>query len=195
MIAHNHDTGSICCSRCSSPVPAELLGASTGLTCTICGASLVVEVYPALFRGTGPVEVGDSLHAEDEASCYYHPGKRAVVPCAACGRFLCALCDMPLAGQRLCPVCVQLAKAHGQMLALVNHRVLHDRIILSLAIFPLLVFWITIITAPLAISLAVRHWKSPGSLVHKSRARFILAILIAGLEVAGWTTFLVYRFV
>jgi hypothetical protein len=193
MIAPYNDDSSLCCSRCSSPVPVDLLGASTTLVCKTCGAPLQVEVFPAMIRGIGPVEFGESLHTEDEASCFYHSGKRAVTVCANCGRFLCALCDMPLADQRLCPNCVQEARKQGQIPVLVKHRVLHDRVILSLAIIPLLVFWLTIITAPVTLYLALRRWKSPSSLVRKSRPRFVAAIMIAGAQLAGWTTFLVYR--
>ena len=45
----------------------------------------------------------------------------------------------------------------------------------------------TLITAPAAIYVALRYWNAPMSLVPRTKIRFILAILFAGAELAGWS--------
>lgn len=192
MIAQKFNDTPVCCTRCGSSLTVSLRNASTALSCTSCGAQLEVELFPALFTGLDPVQVGDSLKAEDEASCYYHPSKRAVVPCAICGRFLCSLCDIPLAGQNLCPTCVESAKDKGRLAELVTQRTLYDQIALCVASIPMLFIWPTIITAPMALYISFRYWKSPMSLLPRTRIRSILAILIAGLQLTAWVVLLVY---
>jgi hypothetical protein len=192
MIAQPPSDPRIRCTQCGSTVSAGLLGAEQPLPCGNCEAQLQVVVFPALIMEPDQVQAGDSLQAEDEAGCYFHPGKKAVVSCASCGRFLCTLCDIPLAGQRLCPTCVQLGRTQGRLTELVTRRTLYDQIALSLSIIPLLMAWLTIITAPMALYVACRYWKAPPSLLPRTRLRYIAAILMAGLQIIGWTTLLLY---
>jgi hypothetical protein len=127
--------------------------------------------------------------AQGESSCFYHPHKRAVLPCESCGRFLCSLCDVELSGQHLCPGCLETGKRKGRLEQLQNHRLRYDKIALGLAVLPVLLIataWFTIVTAPAAMFVAIRHWKSPSSLLTQSKVRFVVAMLIAGLQLAGW---------
>lgn len=192
MIVQSSNDNPVCCSKCGTPVSGRLLNAPTAWPCTHCRTELQVEVFPALFAGSGSIQVGDALLSEGEAGCFFHPGKRAVVACGMCGRFLCALCDIPLAGQRLCPTCVELGRSQGRLTELITHRTLYDQIALSLSIIPLLIFWLTIVTGPIALYVAVRHWKSPTSLLPRTKVRFLVAILMAGLQVMGWVALLAY---
>jgi len=154
--------------------------------CPGCGAALQVEIYPALFRKVTPGRDGELLVVETEASCFYHPQKKAVLPCEGCGRFLCALCDCELHGQHFCPACLETGKKKGKIKRLENERTLYDNIALALAIYPMLIFYLTIITAPMAMYIALRYWNAPRSIVNRPKLRLIFAIFFAGLEVAGW---------
>jgi len=51
---------------------------------------------------------------------------------------------------------------------------------------PLLIFYFTIITAPAALFVAIRHWNSPSSIIPRTKIRFVVAIVIALVELAGW---------
>ena len=161
--------------------------------CGRCKADLQLEVFPALYRNDA-ARSGESLQRQNEASCFYHPDKRAEVLCSECGRFLCTLCDIPVAGRRLCPVCFDRARHREQMPELVSNRVLWDSIALSLTILPLLFFPLTIFTAPLAIYMSIRYWKAPSSLLPRTKIRFIAAIAFSGLQVAGWIALLMLSF-
>jgi hypothetical protein len=154
--------------------------------CPMCGVPIQVEIFPALFRPTSRGRGGETLMIDGESSCFYHPQKKAVVPCHNCGRFLCALCDCELHGEHFCPVCLAVARQEGGITAVENQRTLHDAVALSLAIFPLLIFYFTIITAPVTLYIAIRHWNSPRSIVRRTRIRLIVAIVLAALQIAGW---------
>ncbi|MGB8355533.1 MAG: hypothetical protein WCD79_16665 [Chthoniobacteraceae bacterium] len=150
-----------------------------------------MEVFPALFRPLGVGSTGEAVASAEEAACFYHPQKRALVPCDSCGRFLCALCDVELNGQHLCPNCLQTGRKKGKLRNLENERVRYDRLALTTSLAPLLLWPVTLITAPIAIFLSIRHWNSPSSLVHGyTRLRFVLAILISLAEIGGWVAFI-----
>jgi hypothetical protein len=152
-----------------------------------------MEVFPAFFQPSASGHAGDPIVMEQEASCFYHPQKKAVVPCDHCGRFLCALCDVELNHQHLCPNCLQSGKKKGKLKSLDNHRVLYDNIAIRLAVYPAisLIFWfLTILTAPAALFIAIRYWNAPPSLLPRTRIRFIAAILVALAEIGSWGYFI-----
>lgn len=186
MMDVQSDTALINCSACGAALPESSFNAPAPVPCERCGAELQVTVFPALAGGSGQVDYGDALQTDDQASCFYHPGKSAVVACENCGRFLCSLCEIDMAGRRICPNCLELGRKQERIAELVTQRTLNDQIALSLAVFPLLIFFITLITAPMAIYFALRHWKSPTSILPRTRVRFILAILIGLIEMGGW---------
>ena len=181
---------SVPCTGCGTPLAGERYNSGQEFPCGGCGATLGVEVFPALFRGTGAVHSGEALSAEGEASCFYHPQKKAAIVCSACGRFLCTLCETDLAGRCLCPSCIDKGRASEGIEQLVTQRTLHDSVALSLAILPMLFFPVTVVTAPIAIFVALRYWKSPGCILPRGKVRFIAAIVIALAQIAGWLALL-----
>ena len=178
--------GFVSCSRCEKPVPGTLYNLDDPTTCPRCEAKLTVEVFPALYRQR-EIPIGEKLTADGEASCFFHPHKRAVLPCDDCGRFVCALCETGLGDRHLCPTCFQAGHDSGTEETLVSRRPLHDQTALSMALLPMLFWVVTIFTAPAALYLAIRHWRSPTSLLPRTRIRFVAAILIASLQLVGWT--------
>src|SRR5512134_236354 len=78
--------------------------------CPRCGTPLQIEVFPALFRQLAPGSNAETVMVEGESTCFYHPNKKAVLPCEACGRFVCALCDCELHGQHYCPACLEVGR-------------------------------------------------------------------------------------
>ena len=146
-----------------------------------------MDVFPALLRKERLTPTDEALRVDHEAGCFYHPQKKVVVPCSTCGRFLCALCDVELEGRHYCMTCLASGKKQRKIRNLENERVLYDNIALLLATVPLLFFYITILTAPVALFIAVRHWKSPSSIIPRTRIRSIAAIVLATLQIAGWT--------
>jgi hypothetical protein len=174
------------CPKCKTTLTETFVGRADFVPCVRCAAPLNVEVFPAMFRRHAPGRDGEAVVLETEASCFYHPQKKAVLPCEGCGRFLCALCDCELHGQHFCPACLETGKKKGKIKRLENERVLYDDLALSLAVLPLLLFYFTLITAPIALYIAIRYWNSPRSIVRHTHWRFVVAIIFATLEIVGW---------
>ncbi len=183
----------VVCTKCHAPIPAKDFNTLDLIPCPFCHVPIKIDVFPAFLRGLRPGKAGEGL-MDDQASCFYHPQKKAVVPCDHCGRFLCALCDVEWSGKHLCPACLETGKRRGRITNLARHRVLYDGIALRVALFPMLFIWLTAITAPVALYFAIRHWNSPMGLVRRSKIRFILAMAISGLQMLAWATWIVYTF-
>lgn len=182
------------CPKCLHPLPAGLLNLPELQPCPGCQTPIRVEIFPALFRPIQSGHVGEVILTDTEASCFFHAQKRAVVPCGACGRFLCALCDCELNGQHYCPTCLETGKTKGKIKSLEAGRTRYDNIALALALYPFLIFYFTLICAPIALFFVIRHWNSPRGLTEPSRARLITAGVIALLEIAGWAVFFIMIF-
>ncbi len=178
------------CSKCSASLPRVAFNRSRLSRCPSCGVLVGVDVFPALFRKQVVEASGEALRVEDEASCFYHPKKRAVIPCAVCGRFLCTLCDVDFDGKHLCPVCLETGQRKRKLKNLETRRTLYDSIALFLAIVPMLFLWPTIVTAPIALFVSVRYWRAPTSIIPRTKVRFIIAFTLAGFQTLGWAWFI-----
>lgn len=175
----------VTCTKCTAPLPGEAFNTHGFFLCPGCGRKLQVEMFPAIFQRFTPGRTGETIMEEGESSCFYHPQKKAVVPCDACGRFLCALCDCELDGRHICPACLEAGKTKGKIKNLQNRRMRYDQIVLALSIVPL--GFLVFITAPMAIFLSIRHWNTPCSLtVRYPKVRYAFAIAIASLQILLW---------
>src|SRR5580658_8979442 len=94
------------CPSCKVALPPSLYNTPDLYPCPACSIPIRIEVFPALSAPQAVGQSGETILVEGESSCFYHPAKRAVVACESCGRFLCALCDLDLNGQHLCPGCL-----------------------------------------------------------------------------------------
>jgi hypothetical protein len=170
----------IFCPKCFAKLPPSAVNAPEPLLCPSCGVTMMMSVFPALYRRIESGSKGELVVGDAEAGCFYHPHKKAAAVCATCGRFLCALCDVDFNGQHLCPPCIETAAEKKRVSTLENRRVLYDSAALGLAVLPVFTVIFTIVTAPMAIYVAIRYWNTPGSIVRRGKTRFVLAILIAG---------------
>ena len=177
------------CTNCNAPLSKEAANTNSLVACAACSGQLRIDIFPAINKSLPAGRTGATLQMDKEAGCFYHPRKKATVPCAACGRFLCALCDVAFNGQHLCPACLEKGKTNHKIKNLENHRNCYDTVALLVATVSFLIYWFTIITAPIVIYLTVRHWNSPSSIIPRTKIRFILAFVIAGVQIAGWILF------
>jgi hypothetical protein len=126
------------------------------------------------------------IEAAEQASCFYHPTKQAVIDCSHCGRFLCALCDLDLGTSHICPVCLGKGKDEHNLIEQKQGCTRYDRIVLALAFWPfLLIIPLTVFTAPLALYFIVKHRNTPISITPISRWRFLMAALLSTIQVIG----------
>jgi hypothetical protein len=179
------------CPFCDAPVPPSRYNSGILTPCLSCGTPLRIDAFPALVRGADPLTIGDQA-ASDEATCFYHSEKKAEAACELCGRFICALCEIELNGKRMCPACLHAGKVKGKIKNLDRERTLYDSIALSLSLYPIITIWFTLVTAPVALYMAIRHWNSPLSVTRRRKTRFVLAMIFSGCEIVAWVAILVY---
>ena len=174
------------CPKCRTEYDAPREADHVDLTCAGCASKMELFFFPALFREREIGSAAGMLADHTEASCYYHPQKQAAQVCDGCGRLICSLCVIDLGGQHLCPSCISSGRKKGKITSLEMHRTCYDRIALSLALFGVFIYFLSIFLAPIAIYVSIRYWNSPGSLVRSSRTRFVIAIILASLEILFW---------
>jgi hypothetical protein len=151
-------------------------------------------VFAAAFREHGRGQAGETLVDDAESACFYHSDKRAVVPCDACGRFLCSLCDLEVDGQHICPACFDRHRnQNGEAARTEGERTLHDRIAFSLALLAILLspclWWALPFLSIPVIVYGVRYWNAPRSVFSRGKWRMTTALGLAGLTVAVWCVF------
>ena len=176
----------IACPDCRTIQPASLVNTGTLNPCPGCGILLRGDVFPAFYRTRETTVSGSAIQVQGEAECFNHPGKQAVAACSACGRLLCSLCEIKLDDDTLCIHCLHSGREKRKISSLENKRTLFDTLALNLAFWPMLFVFPTLITAPAALFVTLRYWKSQGSLLPRSRFRFVLAFLLAACQVGGW---------
>jgi hypothetical protein len=177
----------VACPSCQNSLPGALCNTNAVSHCPACDSAIQVEIFPAFFTPAGPARIAETLIEEGVSSCFYHEHKKAVVPCDACGRFLCALCDLDFNGRHLCPPCLESGRKKGGLPELETRRTVYDSAALSTALLPLLIWPLTLITAPVAIVLAIVSFFRPTSVVSRTRIRAWLALLFAVMELTGWS--------
>jgi hypothetical protein len=173
------------CPKCHLALDPASAAGGAEVACAACRSRLTVRLFPAFTNPPDGVTAATGEHAiEGEAACFFHPEKRAAISCDRCGRFLCALCDVPFGGKHLCPLCLDASKLPD----LVNRRVVWGQVAGVVGLLPVLLvplcfpFWFLVfITGPGAIILALWKWNAEGSLVYGRRRGMAIAGIIGGL--------------
>lgn len=162
------------------------------LPCPACGLASKAWRFPALFRETRGA-TGQRILEEGQSSCMNHPEKQAVNVCEACGKFLCALCDVDWNGEHLCPACIEHRRRAG---GTYRTRYIHyDTVALAIVVLSLpmmIVFGIGGLIAPIALFVCWRYWREPWRPVPHGKATMILAVLLAGLVFISWLAVIVF---
>lgn len=175
----------VTCPSCRNALPQSICNTGALAFCPSCDASLQVEVFPAFYKTVSSGQKPEAIVDSETSSCFYHENKKAVIPCDACGRFLCTLCDLDVGGAHLCPTCAESGRKKGSINALETNRVMYDSAALVIAVVTFFMWPVAVVSAPAAIYFAVASWKRPGSLVPRTRLRSYIAILIAVLQLFG----------
>lgn len=155
---------------------------------------MLVLPFPALDAKEAALETGkEKIGAE--ASCFYHDDKTAEAICDDCGRYICGLCVVNLAGGKVsCPECVY-QKSKGELKQgsdLERERLLPGSVAMSLAILPMLIFYFTLFTAPITMIYLYRKRKEPEGYLTKYRWRRWVAGLIATAQLVGWVVGIIF---
>lgn len=174
------------CHHALSTLPAaELAGLSA---CPECGTALEISLFPAYGRGPNVGQPGVNRVSDTDAACFFHPSKRAEVPCDRCGRFLCALCQLELEGQNLCPSCLTSGSQAGKILALEKARFRWDSLVWLLVLgppFSICFAALTPLTCLAALVIGLWKFRSPPSRIHRSQGRLIGGMLTSVATLLG----------
>ena len=175
------------CLSCGLSLPPGAVSVLDLVRCAACGVAQRWELFPAFSAPPEEAARAEAIvAAAEEAACAFHAGKRAVGACQRCGLFVCSLCELTLGEERICPTCLEAGVKKGKLKNLENHRFLWDRLALMLVTYPLLLFYFTLLTAPVAVFIALRFWKAPTSIVRPGKTRMAVALAVALLEIGGW---------
>jgi hypothetical protein len=180
---------SAACPRCGNNLPAEVFQTG-GAACYDCGSLVEGAVFPTLFAESR--QDADVPAVADESTCFFHADRVAAFSCSRCGRFLCNLCRISWPAGDVCPACVQDGAALASPKELVSSRFHFDTVALLVATVPILGFSITIMSAPVALGFALFTFRKECSIAPRSKIRFVAAILISLVLVAGWIALLVF---
>ena len=168
--------GTVACPGCGGDLaPSE---AEAGWQrCPFCNRRLQIRLWPAVLQNSNA-----AVAMADQATCFFHPDKAFQACCQRCGRFVCALCDLQLGAEHVCPACFERGRAgsgEDSAKAEWRHRdVLYDSIALSIG-WGWILFYPTIVVAlPMVIFLHVKHHNAPRQyLIPRSGWRFWLAYI------------------
>ena len=166
--------GTATCPSCRGEVaPAETQNGWQ--SCPYCERQLQICVWPVARPNTNP-----AIALSDQATCFFHPDKAFQACCQRCGRFVCALCDLQLGAEHVCPACFERGRGSSGPdagKAEWRHRdVLYDSIALTVG-WGWILFWPTIVAAiPTVIVLHIKFRKAPrSSLIPRYGWRFWIA--------------------
>ncbi len=175
------------CPKCKRVLGSDSWHDSASGKCRGCREDFEFFAFPALTAQPKRATAQTALEAE-ESVCFFHAGNRAEAVCDDCGRLICAVCSIGASGRKVCPSCISATKKAGAP-TVVRERMLHDSTALGLTLLPLLVWPLTLVTAPLALGFTIYGWKKPSSLVRgRSRVKLIAAGIIAVVQIGAWVT-------
>jgi hypothetical protein len=163
--------GMVACPNCGLEV-APARTEKGWQSCSGCDNRLQIRTWPIARQRANPAAA-----LPDQATCFFHPDKGFQACCQRCGRFVCALCDLQLGAEHVCPTCFERGRADtglNSSKAEWRHRdVLYDSIAL-VAGWGWIIVWPVILAAiPVTIVLHVKYRKAPRSyLIPRSGWRF-----------------------
>lgn len=177
------------CAKCHAPIPFAVLAECRVYQCSNCNTQQYTVLYPAIFHEAEKGENAEMLVVDEHATCFFHAKKVANVACDECGIFLCALCDLEVDNKHYCPKCFKNSKE--KIGTLQGRTFLFDDFMLALAIVPIIFLYFTVLTAPATIIGSIYFWNKVKTPYPRSKWRFILAIIIATIEIIGWIALLI----
>lgn len=168
--------GRVICPSCNGEI-TQVATENGWQNCPFCQKRLQISNWPVVRKSTNA-----TVALSDQATCFFHPDKAFQACCQRCGRFVCALCDLQLGSEHVCPTCFERGRASSDNTkdlgkAEWRHRdILYDSIALTIG-WGWILFWPTIILAlPAVIVLHIKFRKAPrASLIPRYGWRFWVA--------------------
>ncbi len=176
-------TFEIACGKCDHAVAFASEERLLDVVCPHCGSANEVFLFPALWRPMA-VERGDRRQSEAESSCFFHESKRAATPCDRCGRYLCTLCAITSGSDTVCAECLAEVLADENIPAPTREYFRYDQLAVGIAVLSSLFWLIAPLTVWVVLYLVIRHWNTRMSALPINRWRFVVAGLLAVLQLS-----------
>lgn len=143
--------------------------------CPYCDKRLQIRVWTAARQNANAASA-----MPEQATCFFHPEKAFQACCQWCGRFMCALCDLQLGAEHVCPVCFERGRAdmqlNGDKTEWRHRDVLYDSIAIAVGWGWIVVWPVFVVALPATVVLHVKYRKAPRSyLIPRSGWRFWMA--------------------
>lgn len=174
----------VICPKCKTMLVLEGDQASHQLVCRYCQSKLFFNVYPAITVEAEQGKEAEKVVLDEDASCFFHEDKLAVVTCDQCGAYLCNLCDIPVEGNHYCSTCFK--KAKEGFASMKNRTILYDDLCLFVALISFVMWPVTLITAPAVFIASIVFWKKVETPYPRWRWRFVMAMFVSLLTMIGW---------
>lgn len=198
------------CTSCGGGIPETLFRYGDSAPCPVCKRMIRAWRLPALYKSAEitPPPLPEVPPAPGEATCFYNPSRRATKGCDHCGVFISDAWAAQWGTQTVCLKCLEELHAKNSDTRFEARRILWDNIalgfsvgpwivamvlLLTLVLYPfaIMVVFLTLLTAPAAIFIALRYWNSPRSLVPRGRARLVWATLLGAFQLVAWVMLIV----
>lgn len=146
------------CPHCLAGIPGD----AEWQRCPYCQKEVQIRLWPMIRQNNNAVSA-----LSDQATCFFHPDKAFQACCQRCGRFVCALCDLQLGAEHVCPACFERGRAdsgvEGGKSEWRHRDVLYDSIAVAIGWGWILIWPIIVVALPTVIVLHVKYRKAPRS--------------------------------
>ena len=153
--------GTVPCPNCGGDVAPGETDAGWQ-SCPYCEKRLQIRAWPILRNSSNAATA-----MSDQATCFFHPDKAFQACCQRCGRFVCALCDLQLGAEHVCPTCFERGRVdtglNGGKAEWRHRDVLYDSIAVTIGWGWILVWPTLLVALPTAIILHAKYRKAPRS--------------------------------
>ena len=147
-----------------------------------------IRLFPALIRSKEVIKQ-ESVLEEGQSTCFFHPKVSATAICVVSGRMICDLCTTEFEGKTVSFEALQTLVGNKGSSKRSNVLTNWDSIALALAVLPMLMWFFTIITAPVALGICIFKWRhGPTGVFRRRRWRYIIAGLLAFAQIVFWVT-------
>ncbi|MEM1441188.1 MAG: hypothetical protein AAGF67_02530 [Verrucomicrobiota bacterium] len=154
--------------------------------CPVCQSKVEIEVFPRLFREP-IIRVETKIADESEAACTFFPELKAEKVCDGCGSLLSEKATIVWGEDEVCMPCLYRFREEEKSLRFLPHAILNDNRALALVtiLAPL-----SLVTAPLALILLLRHRKEKDTIFPRSRWRWWTAMVLSVFWILIWIAIL-----
>ena len=183
----------ISCPSCKAKIGRTRYSDANFHECPSCDKSFELHLLPGddikQWRKELPKHAPEVANDESQARCHNHETNKANDVCESCGILLCTLCSVPLADTHWCIDCIVKGKDDPTNPHFIRKHELKDNVALAVAFAPMVIFFFwftTLITAPITLVLIWKNWNKPLSLLKRTKVRFVIAAIVALLQLIGW---------